>query len=127
MYKKMTNKIIAIIAVLGCVLGIIGIFRPTISSSSFGSTVPSTGLLIENYDPYVRSAGGITTGLPILDTSDLTVKGGSLVVTSSNIATSTVVAGCFQFYATSTATSLIFQASTTPGAMYSQYGSCPNI
>jgi len=60
-------------------------------------------------------------------TGDLTVSGGTLTVTTSNTATSTITGGCFQFYATSTATAHKFQASTTPGIMYSQYGTCPNL
>lgn len=51
----------------------------------------------------------------------------TVTVTQSNTATSTVSAGCFQFYATSSATALKFQASTTPGIMYSQFGRCPNL
>lgn len=58
---------------------------------------------------------------------DLTLGGGTLDVTTSNTATSTVIAGCYQFYATSTATAQKFQASTTPGIMYSSYGTCPNL
>jgi hypothetical protein len=60
-------------------------------------------------------------------TSDATVSGGTLNITTSNSATSTIIGGCWQFYATSTATPLKYQASTTPGIMYSQYGSCPNL
>lgn len=51
----------------------------------------------------------------------------TLLTTTSNTATSTIVAGCYQFYATSTATAQKFQASTTPGIMYSSYGTCPNL
>lgn len=122
-----TTKVIGVVVAL-----VIGFFGGTIYSSLHTSTVvgssaPTNGMLAENYDPYIRSEGGFLTNYPIQTNSDLTVKGGSLTVTSSNTATSTVVAGCYQFYATSTATSQIFQASTTPGAMYSQYGMCPNI
>lgn len=55
----------------------------------------------------------------------LTLSTGPLVVTSTNTATSTVSAGCYQFYATSTLTPQKFAASTTPGVMVSQYGTCP--
>jgi len=68
---------------------------------------------------------GVTEGL-VVD-GDATVGGGTLNVTTANTATSTIIGGCFQFYATSTATAQKFQASTTPGAMYSQYGTCPNL
>lgn len=60
-------------------------------------------------------------------TGDSVFSGGTLNVTTANTATSTVVAGCYQFYATSTATAQKFQASTTPGVMYSSYGTCPNL
>jgi hypothetical protein len=73
----------------------------------------------------ISNTGAITTGASI--SGDTTVSGGTLTVTSSNTATSTVVVGCVQFYATSTATAHKFQASTTPGVMYSQYGTCPNL
>ncbi len=70
--------------------------------------------------------GGVTLATTTIS-KDATVSGGTLNVTTSNTATSTIIGGCFQFYATSTATALNFQASTTPGVMYSQYGSCPNL
>lgn len=60
-------------------------------------------------------------------TGDQVVSGGTLNVTTSNTATSTLVVGCIEFYATSTATAHKFQASTTPGAMVSVYGSCPRL
>ena len=56
-----------------------------------------------------------------------TTMNGNLTVTTTNAATSTVSAGCYEFTATSTATWQKFQASTTPGVMYSQYGRCPRI
>lgn len=96
-------------------------------STKVGSVTPSTSMLIEDYTPYVRTAGGINTNLPVSIGSDLTVSGGSINITSSNTATSSIIVGCIQFYATSTATALKFQASTTPGIMYSQYGTCPNL
>jgi len=76
------------------------------------STSPSSG--------QVRTATLVTTG-------DAVFGGGDegIVVTTSNTATSSIEVGCWQFYATSTATPLKYQASTTPGIMYSQYGTCP--
>lgn len=67
------------------------------------------------------------TATTVTTSGDATVSGGTLNVTTANTATSTIIGGCFQFYATSTATALKFQASTTPGVMYSQYGACPNL
>ncbi len=83
--------------------------------------------LAENYDPYLKINGGYYSNLPIQTNADVTVSGGTLTITSSNTATSTISVGCIQFYATSTATAQKFQASTTPGAMYSQYGTCPKF
>jgi len=71
--------------------------------------------------------GGVYQQTDRFSQADLTISGGTLTVATSNTATSTITGGCFQFYATSTATALKFQASTTPGIMYSQYGTCPNL
>jgi hypothetical protein len=59
--------------------------------------------------------------------SATTTMNANLNITHTNSATSTLIAGCWQFYATSTATPLRYLASTTPGIMYSSYGSCPRI
>lgn len=69
----------------------------------------------------VAAVGGVSS------TGDGTISGGTLNVTTSNTATSTIIGGCWQFYATSTATANKYQASTTPGIMYSSYGTCPNL
>lgn len=77
----------------------------------------------------VDSSGNITT------TGDATISGGSLTVTTSNSATSTVILGCVQTYATSTATAwkLLVVATTTqiaPGynaVVLAKYGTCPSI
>lgn len=81
------------------------------------SVIDSTGTVISP----VAAVGAISSTL------DGTIGGGTLTVTTSNTATSTVTGGCFQFYATSTATAQKFQASTTPGVMYSSWGACPNL
>ena len=59
--------------------------------------------------------------------SATTTLNGNIVVTTTNTATSSIQAGCWQFYATSTVTAHRFLASTTPGIMYSDYGKCPRI
>ena len=84
------------------------------------------GIKIGSSDQFAIDADGdVTTGFDV--DGDGLFSGGTLTVTTSNSATSTITGGCFQFYATSTATALKFQASTTPGIMYSQYGSCPTL
>lgn len=87
------------------------------SSSQF--TVSSAGAL--------TTSGTVTMSGATTLSGDPTISGGTLNVTTSNTATSTIIGGCFQFYATSTATALNFTASTTPGIMYSSYGACPNL
>ncbi len=113
----------------------------------------SGSLSAEDYDGgYLRQAGGffsslpitlngasgdITTGDDLTVTDDATVSGGSLVVTTSNSATSTVAVGCIQMYATSTASAfklVIAQTGTTTTAytgntmgyfVLAQNGVCP--
>jgi len=75
----------------------------------------------------VSNFDAITLDSSLIVGGDSTVSGGTVTITTSNSATSTITAGCFQFYATSTATALRFQASTTPGVMVSTYGACPNL
>lgn len=129
--QKIAVGVVAILAVLGA----IGFFR-TMGGTSFGATTPSgfqQGQVQNNPMIFVNgfSAGSsqqyVVDGSGNFAAGDATFNGGTVNVISSNSATSTVVAGCFQFYATSTATALKFQASTTPGIMYSQYGTCPNL
>ena len=100
-------------------IAVIAIVIAIISASSHSTTVTKLGGTT-NYDALELSQGLTVGGHAVLN-------GGTLTVTTANTATSTVIAGCYQFYATSTATALKFQASTTPGIMYSQYGTCPNL
>ncbi len=81
----------------------------------------------------VVASGDITAGDDLTAGGDLTLSGGTLTVTTSNTATSTIVGGCFQTYATSTATPWRSYASSTAtvegvdGVMLAQYGSCPSF
>jgi hypothetical protein len=81
--------------------------------------------------PVVEQFGATTARTTVTNpwtfSATTTFSGKSVLITSANTATSTLVVGCWQFYATSTATALKYQASTTPGIMYSQYGTCPNL
>jgi len=124
------------------VIGVAGIVIGLILSAVFGGsegaklggvyeinqTHFSNGFFAGSSDQFeVSSAGVLTTSGALTASGDVTFSGGTLNVTTSNTATSTIVGGCFQFYATSTATAHKFQASTTPGIMYSAYGACPNL
>ena len=81
----------------------------------------------KNFSEGIAVTGAITgTGAATIG-GDTTVGGGTLNVTTSNSATSTLVVGCIEFYATSTATALRFLASTTPRAMVYEYGACPRL
>jgi hypothetical protein len=104
----MKNFLFVLVALAGGILG--AYLFQQIPALSLGATTARTTIT----NPWTFSA---TT----------TFSGKSVLVTSANTATSTVAAGCYEFYATSTATALKFQASTTPGIMYSQYGTCPRL
>lgn len=59
--------------------------------------------------------------------SATTTMNSNLVVTTADTATSSVQVGCIQTTATSTATPIKLQATTTPGTAYWSYGKCPKI
>ena len=137
------DTIIGFIAIVALVLGGWALLRTGVFSngaSTLGAAFSGSGMLAENYIPYVMYNGGYNSAKDIATTGNVngaigtfsgalsaaaTTLSGTLTVTTSNAATSTVIAGCYQFYATSTATAQKFMASTTPGVMYSQYGTCP--
>lgn len=129
--KALTVAVIAIIA--GFVGGIVAPQDENLAGVSRVQESFTQGFTVgDDETSAVMDASGNLTAASVTNSGastvagDATISGGTLNVTTSNTATSTVVAGCFQFYATSTATPLKFQASTTPGVMYSQYGTCPN-
>lgn len=105
----------------------------SVSLGASGTRFPN-GLSADSTSPVAGEVRGTTltsTGAATLAsasiTGDATLSGGTLNIATSNTATSTIIGGCFQFYATSTATAHNFTASTTPGIMYSSYGACPNL
>ena len=88
------------------------------------------GVVVNHYMDYEKSFGATTARTTITNQwtfSATTTQNKPLIITTTNTATSTIIVGCFQFYATSTATPHNFLASTTPGIMYSSYGKCPSI
>jgi hypothetical protein len=135
----MINKIILGVSV--AVLIIVGLVAYSLSTRSEVTVGAAGGMLIENYIPAILyndgyksereivlsgANGDLTTGDDLTVADDVTIGGGLLNLTTTNTGTSTLIVGCLQFYATSTATAHKFQASTTPGIMYSQYGTCPS-
>lgn len=131
--------------ILGVVLGLIAF-----TSALMGGLVAKGGSLLGGglYEALPKQYGnGLSAGLNqqlVIDstgtiTSDATVSGGTLTVSTSNSASSTVSSGCYQGYATSTATPVHLEFSTTTSlATYSggsapnggvswRYGACPNL
>lgn len=122
----MLNKtnIALTLAFIAILLGISALVGGNQSESKVaGGTRFINGISTDTTSPNAGQIRGTTLTI----TGDSTVSGGTLNITTANTATSTLIAGCWQFYATSTATPHNFQASTTPGTMYSSYGSCPNL
>lgn len=141
------NFIIPGIAVTAIVVSIFTLFatRPQMRAGTAG------GLLIENYIPAILyndgyksereivlsgANGDITTGDDLTVTDDVTVSGGSMTITTTNSATSTLSLGCIQTTATSTLTPVRFvigssgattthQGSNSVGVVGWQYGTCP--
>lgn len=118
---------IGIIALIVAVVG--GNNQPRETPINFGAsgTRFPNGISADSTSPAVGEVRGadLTATDDLTVTDDVTVNGGVLTVTTTNTATSTMIAGCWQFYATSTATALKYVATTTPGLMHSQYGTCP--
>src|SRR3989338_7521588 len=99
----MKTTSLVVLSVLGGILGAYLFTNPP--TRLFGATVARTT---------------ITNPWTFASTTIFNAKG---TVTTTNTATSTLIVGCLQTYATSTASPIKFQASTTPGIMYSQFGS----
>jgi len=136
----MTNilKYAGIVALVVSIVVAVKVFAP-IQANTLGAV---GNQLIEQYDPYVRYNGGINSALPIQTSGTLTggasTFSGDVTVTTSNTATSTLTVGCIQMYATSTATAVRLEFSTTTqlasypngtvptGSVAWRYGTCPN-
>lgn len=85
------------------------------------------GLYAGNSNQFsVSSLGAVSTS------GDMTITGGTLSVPTSASATSTLVAGCVQTYATSSATVINLTYNTVAtttgnGFVLWSYGACPNL
>lgn len=149
-----TTRIVIAVAALVVAVGIGFISRGLLGPTSGSSLGAAGGLLAENYWPYllyndgyksereivlsgangdVTSGDDITAGDDLTVTDDATVSGGALTVTTAANATSTLVVGRTQTYATSSATQICLdfntQATTTiagtaNGVVTWKYGAC---
>lgn len=115
------------------VMVLVGGNNQSVGLGASGTRFPN-GLSADSTSPVAGQVRGTT--LTITGASTL---GGTLTVTSTNAATSTVKAGCFEMAATSTATKVRFIIGTTntgasstastaaiQGFVTWGYGSCPN-
>lgn len=117
-----------LVGIIVVVLVIVGYHIFSKPKTLGGAVNVTSGQLIEDNMPYYRNNGGLNTNLPELIGADVKVTGGTVEVTTTNTATSTVIVGCIQSYATSTATSQVLQATTTaPSMAMWVYGTCPNL
>lgn len=119
-----------VVSVIAIVIAITAAMRPsTIDPVNVGGTGTRFpyGISADSTSPSAGEVRGSTltvTGAAAI-TGNATVSGRTLTVTTSNTSTSTLVVGCVQMYATSTATAMKLQPTTTPGIALWQYGTCP--
>ena len=120
----MNSKVLTVGLVVVALIAIAGCFLP-MKDNSFGAsgTRFPNGVSADSTSPVAGQVRGATLSL----TGDGAVGGGTFNITTANTATSTMIVGCIQTYATSTETPHRYQASTTPGLMSTVYGSCPNL
>ena len=75
----MKDKIIPVVAIIALVLAVIsfiprtGKLAPIVDTATFGAAGAITGMLAENYDPYVRYNQGYNSELDIKTTGDTTL------------------------------------------------------
>lgn len=121
----MKENIIGAIAVVGILLSVFTLWsvQPHFPAKGLGAASGVTGMLAEQYIPYILYNNGFKTAKDI-------------VQTTTDAATTTFAGGCIQTTATSTATPIkfIFNASGTSttlngltpnGVVLWAYGNCP--
>lgn len=121
--NKIIQWVIGAVAVLALILSLMSLVGGNQSAPAVAGTT--------NLDTLELSEDLIVTDdITVLDdltvTDDVTISGGSVTITTSNTATSTVILGCIQQYATSTATPIRFEISTTTSLATYSGGSAPN-
>lgn len=99
--NKIINGIVAVVAVLALVIGSVALVGGN-NQPALGGTTSATW-----------TAANLVSNGDLTVADDVTINGGSFVVTTSNTATSTATFGCWQTYATSTATAVKLAATTT--------------
>lgn len=144
----MSNKdILKVGVVVGLIVAIVSglaslvVARNDAQKASLGAV---SGMLIENYMPYVRINGGINSALPIQTSSTVTSAGMTSSATSTFadvvqtsaatttlkvLSTSSTQGGCVQVNATSTNTNVRLMFSTIATSTYNgyvvwSYGTC---
>lgn len=132
--NKTIQWIIGVIAIVALILSLQGLIGDNNQSELLGATGTRfpNGLSADTISPIVGQLRGTTLSL-----TGASTFGGTMTVTTSNTATSTLKVGCIQTTATSTATAVRFVLSsagtTTPtfgagtanGGVSWQYGTCP--
>lgn len=103
-----------------------------VNIENYVSAIMQNGYNSEKAITLSGASGDITTGDDLTVTDDATISGGALTVTTAANATSTIVVGGIQMYATSSATSIcifpsILGATTSSfqGTLYFRYGTAP--
>lgn len=130
---------LAVVAV--AIIAVTALFLPLSGGLSFGAsgTRMPNGISADTTSPVAGELRGadLTLTDDAVITDDVTINGGSVVVTTTQLATSTVNYGCWQRIATSTETPIRSRlvASTTPNLLNGgtgqfllvfQYGTCPD-
>lgn len=137
------NKNAGVIALVALIIAI-GVWAFSSSSpKGFGAVECASGQTCLNSLELTGPLSGVTNALQIdsgiFNTAgDVAVTGGTISATTAANATSTVVAGCVQTYATSSATSIVqvfnnqattssINGNTIQGVVLWAYGRCPNL
>ncbi len=132
--NKIITWVIGIVAVLALVIGSVALVggNQSVSQPLGGGTRFPNGISADSTSPSIGQVRGAT-----LTTTGAATFGGNVTVTTSNTATSTAIVGCFQTYATSTATvvkfvlssagtsTATFSGPTAAGGVSWTYGACP--
>lgn len=138
---KISQALIGLVAVLALVFSIVAINVENgnlAGTSNFDALDVTDGYKVDGIT-VIDGSGNVDA--PITSSGDGSFAGGTLDVTTANTATSTIKVGCIQYQAgSSTATAIkltlgitdstattTFYGGTSKGAVYWEYGTCPNL